>query len=67
VTGGACRLLRRNHVGQGQPLDGTASNVPVCDQPGGQPSADHAGCAQDKDVHEYSPHAGTIAAAIRVY
>jgi hypothetical protein len=54
LTGGGCRLLRRNHVGQGQPFDSAASDVPVRDQPGSQLTTDHAGRAQDQDVHSYS-------------
>lgn len=50
----ASRLPRSNHVGQGQPFDGAASDVPIRDQPSSQLSADHAGRAQDQHVHRYS-------------
>ena len=55
LTGGACGLLRRNHIGQGQSLDGTAPDVPVRDQPGSQLATDHAGRAEYQDVHKNSP------------
>ena len=54
LTDGACRLLRKNYVGQRQSFDSTASDVPVRDQPGSQLTTDHAGRAQDQDVHRYS-------------
>jgi hypothetical protein len=55
LTDSACRLLRRNHIRQGQSFHSAASDVPVRDQPGSQLSPDHAGRAQDQDVHRYSP------------
>jgi hypothetical protein len=53
LTDGACRLLRRNHVGQAQSFDSAASDGPVRDQPGSQLPTDHAGRAHDQDVHRY--------------
>ena len=55
LSSGAGRRLRRNHIGQGHPFDGAATDVPVRHQPGGQLAADHPGRTQDQDVQRNPP------------
>src|SRR5215208_6060339 len=53
-TSVACRLLREDDVGQRQPFDGATGKVAASDQPGSKLTTDHAGRAQDQDVHNTS-------------
>src|SRR5215213_4322751 len=62
-TNVACRLLRAYDVGQRQPLDGGTCKVSISDQPGSQLTTDHAGRAQDQDVHNTSLHTGGVASS----
>ena len=52
------RLLRRDHVGQRELVDGLAVQAAVLGQPLGQLAADHARRAGDENVHVLAPAIG---------